>query len=173
MEKIPTPSIRLRGMNKDKFYFLNFSCILLFFLWILLKELKLFFVFNSTMILGRPRHRWEDNIKLYLQEVGCGGMDWIELANNRDRWRALVNAVMNLRVPWNAGNFLTGWKPVSFSRRTLLYGVNIIVSLERIMNRKVSGRKRLCSIFMLIPCINMIRHNINQIIHSLNKIYGC
>ena len=120
MEKIPTPSIRLRGMNKDKFYFLNFSCILLFFLWILLKELKLFFVFNSTMILGRPRHRWEDNIKLYLQEVGCGGMDWIELANNRDRWRALVNAVMNLRVPWNAGNFLTGWKPVSFSR-TLLH----------------------------------------------------
>ena len=49
--------------------------------------------------LGRPRHRWEDNIKLDLQEVGCGGMDWIELAHDRDRWRALVNKVMNLRVP--------------------------------------------------------------------------
>ena len=49
--------------------------------------------------LGRPRRRWEDNIKMDLQEVGCGGMDWIDLAQDRDRWRALVNAVMNLRVP--------------------------------------------------------------------------
>ena len=49
--------------------------------------------------LGRPRHRWEDIIKIDLQEVGCGGMDWIELAQDRDRWRALVNSVMNLRVP--------------------------------------------------------------------------
>jgi hypothetical protein len=49
--------------------------------------------------LGRPRRRWEDNIKMDVQEVGCGGMDWIELVQNKDRWRALVNAVMNLRVP--------------------------------------------------------------------------
>ena len=56
--------------------------------------------------LGRTRCRWEDNIKMDFQEVGCGGMDWIELAQGRDRWRALVNAVMNLRVPYNAGNFL-------------------------------------------------------------------
>jgi len=49
--------------------------------------------------LGRPRRRWEDNIKIDLQEVGCGGMDWIGLAQEGDRWWALVNAVMNLQVP--------------------------------------------------------------------------
>jgi hypothetical protein len=49
--------------------------------------------------LGRPRHKWEDNIKMDLQEVGCGGMDWIDLAQDRDRCRALVNVVMNLCVP--------------------------------------------------------------------------
>ena len=49
--------------------------------------------------LVRPRHRWENNIKMDLQEVGCGGMDWIDLAQDRDGWRALVNAGMNLRVP--------------------------------------------------------------------------
>jgi len=50
-------------------------------------------------ILGRPRHRWEDNKMMDLQEVGCGFMDRIELAQDRDRWRALVNAVMKFRVP--------------------------------------------------------------------------
>jgi hypothetical protein len=49
--------------------------------------------------LGRPRHRWEDNIKTDLREVGWGSMNWIELAQDRDRWWALVNAVMNLQVP--------------------------------------------------------------------------
>jgi hypothetical protein len=49
--------------------------------------------------LGRPRRRWEDNIMMDLQEVECGGVDWIELAQDRNRWRALLNVVMNLRVP--------------------------------------------------------------------------
>jgi len=59
-----------------------------------------------------------------LQEVGCGYADRIGLAEDRDRWRKLVNAVMNLRVPQNEGNFLTSCKPVSFSRRTLHHGVS-------------------------------------------------
>ena len=49
--------------------------------------------------LGRPRRIWEDNIKMDLQEVGCGDIEWMELVQDTDRWRALVNAVMNLRVP--------------------------------------------------------------------------
>jgi hypothetical protein len=49
--------------------------------------------------LGIPRLRWEDNIKAYIQEVGCGGMDWIELAQDRDIWRELVSTVKNLRIP--------------------------------------------------------------------------
>ena len=49
--------------------------------------------------LGRPRRRWEDNIKMVLQEVGCGVIDWIDLGQDRDRWGGLVNAVINRRVP--------------------------------------------------------------------------
>jgi hypothetical protein len=49
--------------------------------------------------MGRPRRRWEDNIRIDLREVGCGCVDWMELAQDRDSWRALVSAVMNLLVP--------------------------------------------------------------------------
>ena len=57
--------------------------------------------------LGRPTMGWENNIKMDLQEVGCGGMDWIELKRGRNRCRALVNAVMNIRFPKNEENSLT------------------------------------------------------------------
>jgi len=55
--------------------------------------------YDGKRPLGTLRLRWEDNIKMDLQEVGCGCMDWIELAQDRDSWQALVNAVMKLRVP--------------------------------------------------------------------------
>jgi hypothetical protein len=57
--------------------------------------------------LGRPRRRWDVNIKMDLQEVGCWVMDWIDLAQDRDRWRAHLNAIINLRFVQIAGNFLT------------------------------------------------------------------
>ena len=78
--------------------------------------------------LGRPRRRWVDNIMMDLQEVGCGHVDWIGLAQDRDRWRKLVSAVMNLRVPGNEGNFLTSCKPGSCSGRTLHHGVSMEVT---------------------------------------------
>jgi len=57
--------------------------------------------------LGRPGRSWNDNINMGLQEVGCGGMDWTDLAQDGDSWRALGNAVIKLRVPLSAGNFFT------------------------------------------------------------------
>jgi hypothetical protein len=63
--------------------------------------------------LGRPRRRWVDNIKMDLREVGWDGVDWIELAQNMDQWMALVNTVMNLRVPYNCWEFsdsLQNWQ---------------------------------------------------------------
>jgi hypothetical protein len=54
---------------------------------------------EEERLLGRPRRRWVDNIKMDLREIGWDGMDWIDLAQDRDRWKALVNTVVNLRVP--------------------------------------------------------------------------
>jgi hypothetical protein len=65
----------------------------------------------------RPRCRWVDDIKLDLRERGWGGMDWIDLAQDRDQWRALVNTVMSIRFPYNDRKFLSSCKVGGFSRR--------------------------------------------------------
>jgi hypothetical protein len=75
--------------------------------------------------LGRPRCRWEDNIRMGLRELGWSGMDWIDLAQYRKRWRALVNVVMNIRAPSKAGKYLSSSGSLSFSGRTLLYRVAV------------------------------------------------
>jgi hypothetical protein len=72
--------------------------------------------------LGRPRRRCVNNIKMDLREIGWDDMDWIDLAQNRDQWRALVNTVMNLRVLQNAGKFLSSFTIDSFSRKAQLHG---------------------------------------------------
>ena len=104
--------------------------------------------------LGRPRHRWED--RLDLQKVECGGMGRIELIQDRDGCRALVNALMNLLFPWNAGSFLTGWKPISLSRKTLLRGVSrytrshIKLTTLTFTGRDLSGSPRSRQIYVFI-----------------------
>jgi len=74
--------------------------------------------------MGRPRCRWEDNIKMDVQEVGRAFGDWMGFSQDRDRWRALVSMVKNLRVPKMWGISWLAAEPVSFSRRTLLHGVS-------------------------------------------------
>jgi len=78
---------------------------------------------EGKRLMGRPRSRWEDNIKMDFQEVGGGCGDWMEFAQDRDRWRALVSTVINLRVPKMPGMSWLAVEPVSFSRRILLHGV--------------------------------------------------
>jgi hypothetical protein len=78
---------------------------------------------EGKRILSRPRRRWEDNIKMDLREVRWGDMNWIDLAQNRDQWRALVNRVLNLRVPLNVGKFLSSCTIGGFSRRAQLHEV--------------------------------------------------
>jgi hypothetical protein len=66
---------------------------------------------------------WENDIRMDFRERGCGGMDWIDLAQNRDQWRRLGNTVMNLRVPINVGKFFSSCATGGFSRRPRLHGV--------------------------------------------------
>jgi hypothetical protein len=74
--------------------------------------------------LERPRRRWLDNIRMDLVEVGWGYVDWIGLAENRGRWRALVNSVLNLRVPYTAGKLLSVQTTGDFSSSAQLHGVS-------------------------------------------------
>jgi hypothetical protein len=73
---------------------------------------------------GRSKRRWKNNIKLDLREVRWGCIDWIALAEDRERWRALVDTVTNLRVPLNAGNCSSRLENFSLSGRNLLHGVS-------------------------------------------------
>jgi hypothetical protein len=73
---------------------------------------------------GVPRRRWEDNIKMDVREIVWGSMDWIDLAQKRDQWRALVNTLMNFRVPYNFGKFLSSCATGGFSRKAQLHGVS-------------------------------------------------
>jgi hypothetical protein len=79
-----------------------------------------------TRPLGTPRFRREDNIKLDVQASGRGGMDWITLTHNWDRGRDVANALMYLRIPQSAGNFLTCLGLISSSGRTLIHGVSML-----------------------------------------------
>jgi hypothetical protein len=74
--------------------------------------------------LGRPRRRWVENIKMDLVEVGWGDMDWIGLTQVRKRWRALVNSVLNLRVPWNAAKLSSGLATSDLSSSVQLHIVS-------------------------------------------------
>jgi len=102
--------------------------------------------------LGRPRRRWVDNIRMDLQEVGCGYMVWIGLAQDRDRWRMIVSVLMNLRVPWNAGNFLTRCKRFSFTRRILYHGISKYDGL----NIDLVFLKHSCNVERLIEHVRQI-----------------
>jgi hypothetical protein len=105
--------------------------------------------------LGRYRHRWEDNIKKVIKEIGCEYVDWIQLAQNRDYWPVFVKMIMNPRVPLKAGNFLANWATISF------HGVRFITHREVTIHR----------IWMSLPISNerMMRVWIQSELH-LSKI---
>jgi hypothetical protein len=81
---------------------------------------------EGKRVLGRPRHKWEDNIKLDLENIGWDVMGWIALAQDRDQWRAVVNTVMNLRVPQNVGKFLSSCTTGGFPRSVQFHGVSYV-----------------------------------------------
>jgi hypothetical protein len=82
--------------------------------------------------LGRPRRRLVYNIKMDLEEVGCGDVDWIGLAQDRNRWKALVNSILNLRVPRNAGKLSSGLTSSGLSSSAQLHRVSQLVIVQKI-----------------------------------------
>jgi hypothetical protein len=91
------------------------------------ERLKKFIMFFSLLSQKNTLNKFQ-HLTLFVKVgrlyLGCGGVDWIKLAQDRDKWQTLVNFVVNYRVTQNAGNFLTNCKPVSFSRQNLLHGVS-------------------------------------------------
>jgi hypothetical protein len=83
---------------------------------------------EGKRLLGQPRHRWVDNIRIDLGEVGWGDVNWIDLAQERNRWRALVNSVLNLWVPYNAGK-LSSVQTTDLSSSAQLHGVSYLVKM--------------------------------------------
>jgi hypothetical protein len=79
---------------------------------------------EGRRLLGRPRRRWVDNIKMDLRWIGPGGIGWVNLAQEREECRVLFNTVINLRVPYNLGKFLSSCTSGGFSRRAQLHGVS-------------------------------------------------
>jgi hypothetical protein len=79
---------------------------------------------EGTIPPARPRQRWTDNIKMDLGEIGWGGVDWIGLAQDRDKWRALVNLMMTLQVPYNAGKPLSGFSTGGLSSSAQFHRVS-------------------------------------------------
>jgi hypothetical protein len=77
---------------------------------------------ESKRPLGRPRHRWDDNIKMDLRKIWISGVNWIQLAQDRVQWQAFVNTVMNLQVHKESGMYLTSWMTISFSNNILHHG---------------------------------------------------
>jgi hypothetical protein len=99
-----------------------------------------------------------------LHEVGCCGIDLIWLARDRERWRAIVNAVTNIRVQLNAENCLTSYKPVSFSRRTLLLGVRKGGKVSH--PYKITGKITVACTFMAVSVTRVI---MEQVIYSAER----
>jgi hypothetical protein len=95
--------------------------------------------------LGRWRHRWVDNIRMDLGEVGWGDVDWIGLAKDRNRWTTLVNSVLNLRVPWNAGKLSSGLTSSGLSSSVQLHRVSSLFPLQ-IMNMATAQNMKIISV---------------------------
>jgi hypothetical protein len=92
--------------------------------------------------IGRPRRRWVDNIRMDLGEMGWGNVDWMGLAQDRKRWRALVNSVLNLRVPWNAGNYPVAKHLVA--SRLVLSSIELVSQLVSYMKYNYYFHKLFC-----------------------------
>jgi hypothetical protein len=75
----------------------------------------------------RSRRRWKDIIRIRLREIGCGGVDWLNLVHDTDQWKAHVSTALNLRVPQNVKKFLTSCATAGFSRRTQLHRVSYVL----------------------------------------------